>query len=434
MATDPNDDDWHPADDEEGGGGATMVQAESPHADPAMPLPISIPPPAGPSPLAPAIPKPSPAAGRAPPGPPLPPKQPGTARMAPRPGMAQPVPRAPSPSNRMPLPPPPSARMPVAPPAVPVAERGSTTNEMELPTAMVPLQRNAPVKKAAPEPDEDFDNDRDDGPTMAVAAPSLDENEGPTGIEPLRRSPLASTAFGSVPQKPEPKATPASPPVEEEKEETTRAVSRDELFRQQDAHVIVGSDVLGDEATVAVPAGAKELEGIGAALAESLGPKQPLRQSDPGFAPFGADPAPAFPAPPNVQGTGKLPPFSSGHLPAASSPMAMTNLGPNAMTGPGSQMSPMSQPFPQPMQQQQSWNGPASNAFPPQSMPFPQGQGQLQNAPIPWPHTPPPQVAKPKSSSGGFKMTPQVILLIAVGTVCLAIFVVGLYLFFTTKF
>jgi hypothetical protein len=40
----------------------------------------------------------------------------------------------------------------------------------------------------------------------------------------------------------------------------------------------------------------------------------------------------------------------------------------------------------------------------------------------------------PAGSAGRSKFTPQVIMLVSVGAVCLAIFIIGIVLFVTTKF
>ena len=77
----------------------------------------------------------------------------------------------------------------------------------------------------------------------------------------------------------------------------------------------------------------------------------------------------------------------------------------------------MSAPYPMPPQQSmQPMQQPQQMWQPPQQQP------QM------WP----PQQAQQRPAA--FKITPQIIALIAVGAVCLAIFIVGLYLFFTTKF
>jgi hypothetical protein len=81
-------------------------------------------------------------------------------------------------------------------------------------------------------------------------------------------------------------------------------------------------------------------------------------------------------------------------------------------------------------------NANAQNAFGPASYPQPQqpqphhGQGGP-NAPAPWITQPTPP---PTGMSGPSRFTPQIILLVAVGAVCLAIFVIGIVLFVTTKF
>jgi hypothetical protein len=287
------------------------------------------------------------------------------------------------------------------------------------------------------------------GAPIGLAAP------GAPGV-----SPLAATGYlGSSPVAGAagvPNVADSEPPGEEE---ATRAVSREELFRQQDAHVIVGDDALGDEATLAVPPGEVETLGIGARLApgvdplDSLGPK---RES-----------APAFPPPPSFgQPNANI---SSGRMQAAPPPIAsaMFQPPPPSWNGPPSREpsresapfsvpNPMSGPMPNPMPN--SMPGPMSS---PMSNPMPGMQPGMQMAPAPgympphlqptqqpnpgWPQGPgmqgpqgmqgPARAASPLANLGlPFKLTPQIIALIAVGTVCLGIFVLGVVLFFTTKF
>jgi hypothetical protein len=94
---------------------------------------------------------------------------------------------------------------------------------------------------------------------------------------------------------------------------------------------------------------------------------------------------------------------------------------------PGSmQMGPSSGYVPPHLQQQQA---------PPQQQPgpaWPQGPAAMQGQQGAQGH---PQAAGPFAGLRlPFKLTPQIIALIAVGTVCLGIFVLGLVLFFMTKF
>jgi hypothetical protein len=122
-----------------------------------------------------------------------------------------------------------------------------------------------------------------------------------------------------------------------------------------------------------------------------------------------------------------------GH--AFPAPGAMTAQAPPSWNGPqsapisapmpaGPMSGPMSGPYPGQPPNMMGFGPPPSMGTPGMQPPgmAPQGPGQ----PIPW--QPGPAAAKP------FKVSPQMALLFAIGTVCLAIFVIGLYLFFTTKF
>jgi hypothetical protein len=367
---------------------------------------------------------------------------------------------------------------------------------------------------------------QEDGPTMAVASPVLSgrplrddlANPRPASVPaPLPaagRSPMASTGYrpqGLVDKDAETMALGGNDPRlprldgtrgDDEVEETTRAVSRDELIRHQDASFVVGEDAMGDEATLAVAPGQIDLSalgqsGIAAALAESI--KRESAPSMPG--------APAFPPPqsnafPGSAFHNNAPMGSSGHL-AAAQPQGTQQHGQHPGMSPqqpwgaepapwggepapwggepapwgGEQAAPWSQPqHAQPMsmggggmQQQQGYDpmlpGPQSNpgmpgAYPqsgqfaqmqPQSQPGYAMQGGMgqggygpnanaataqQPHPMGMPGQPPPWMAQPSAPgmSGRTKFTPQVILLVAVGAVCLAIFIIGIVLFVTTKF
>jgi hypothetical protein len=291
---------------------------------------------------------------------------------------------------------------------------------------------------------------------------------------------------------------PRLPPIDggdNEPEETTRAVSRDELIRHQDASFVVGNDAMGDEATLAVAPGQIDLgidpSGMAAALAESI--KRESQPNMPG--------APAFPAPPqSFQNSGPM--GSSGHLPAAAPygaqgqhpGMGMQQQqqqpwGGEAAPWSGEHAPPWSQPqphgggmqqgyeqqgydpmmpapqsspgmpgYPQSgqhalMQQQQGQHGYAMQGGMPQGYgPNANTAGAQQQRPMgPMgmvgqpgqylaqpPGQPPPWMTQPSPPPAGMslatKFTPQVILLVAVGAVCLAIFIIGIVLFVTTKF
>lgn len=400
-------------DDGEAEGESTVaMEAPSFELPSNVPLPITNPPPApgsDPKP-SPAIPKPPGAPMGAPPSVPKPtPKVPPVA--------AKPIPPIvgpPTPHKPIVVPPPPqravsSARMPAAPPASPA--------DNEAPTRMAQSPVDPPKDPEAA--------------TVAV----------PKGVvDSVRRS------------------------RGREEEETTRAVPREELLRQQDAHVVVGDDAIGDEATVAVMAGANSAAAIPAGFMETLGasPSQPEQ--------------PAFPAPPQ-RGPGTAGAVAQGaprpHLPTA---MGM---------GPPAQPPPWSPPQQQhqPQHQGPSSMGPVpgqriSNpglppyssggmmAAPPHSQPYPQqpmhggmmgphgthpqmggpagqhqGQPSMMGGPIPWQPGPPEPRPNPiqtlfaqvSAQLSARKISGQMILLVAVGAVCLAIFITGIVLFVTTK-
>jgi hypothetical protein len=346
---------------------------------------------------------------------------------------------------------------------------------------------------------------------MAVASPLLtgrplrDDLMNPPAAErraPLPNSrpmsaasPMASTGYrpqGGVDKDAETMALRGDSPLlpslndrEGEAEETTRAVSREELIRHQDAQFIVGEDAMGDEATLAVAPGQIDLGahgGLAAALAESI-----RRESQPNM-----PGAPAFPAPPqNFQngdpggypgmggggamqppqsqpqpwggdaapwGGEQAPPWSQQQRDPMSS---MQQQGYDPMM-PGPQSSPSMQGgYPQSGQHalmQQPQQGPhgygaqggvmqggmgqggyGSNPnMPTAQQPYPmgnmQGGGQLASMPgqpQPWMQQ---QPARPLGGLSRSKLTPQLILLVAVGAVCLAIFIIGIVLFVTTKF
>ena len=362
---------------------------------------------------------------------------------------------------------------------------------------------------------------------MAVASPALsgrplrDDLVNPRAPLPNSRpmtnaSPMASTGYqpaGGIDKDADTMALGAGSPLlpsldyGEPPEETTRAVSREELMgSHQDAQFIVGEDAMGDEATLAVAPGQIDLGigqgGLAAALAESI-----RRESQPNM-----PGAPAFP-PPSQGFQNGGPMGSSGRLPAASpqgDPGQYGGMGAgmqqqqpqqhqqqqpwggDAAPWGGEQAPPWSQPqpmgspqgydpmmpgpqsspgmqggYPQSGQhalmQQQQQQGPQGYAMqggmgmghggygsnpnmPTAQQPYPMGgmQGGGQLAPMPgqqppWMQQQPQQPSQPFGQAfGGLarstKLTPQVILLVAVGAVCLAIFIIGIVLFVTTKF
>lgn len=384
---------------------------------------------------------------------------------APRP----PAPRAPAPSRpNVALPPRPAIGAPPRPGAArgplpagaPAAPRPSRPDVPPLPRASTPdahptspdLDDRSPAEDDPPSgqtsvmgqlpqiPDDDEERDNEDGATIVAAtapdAPPLDLDEP---IRAPARSPLASTGFASSPafdRDGETVARVGDGVTEPEEEEATRAVPRDELFRHQDAHVIVGQDVIGDEATLAIAPGDRTdgAPAIAAALAQTLH----------------SDGAPAFPPPPSGFGPAAGPP-SAGAAPVP----------PSQRFGPGPMSSGPMSPGPMP-----SW--PGEPAGPPMGGPGPQGYGSSPGVPtfdpasarVPVPQPPaagpafgpqpggfaPPPAQGPAGPPFGMgwapdasarppaRVTPQAILLVVVGVVCLAIFVVGIVLFVTTQF
>lgn len=452
---------------------------------------------------------PSPAAGVAPGGasPPSPPSPP-SGNMPRRP--PPPIP------SRVGAPAPPSARMPVPPivgrGSVPQVGRGSVPDAGQPsggagpagpkpggPSPMTPASASA-LGRAPVDPD-DEDGRSDDGPTMAIASPAL---SGPLRDDVANPRPLAKTAFGLGPSAPgvggaalaglsgvdkdaETMSLSGSdlPPRENDIEETTRAVSRDELIRHQDAQLIVGDDAHGDEATLAVPPG--QIEGldpaIAAALSDALKQREPANKTSP-TSPSSPLNAPAF-APPSapfpgssMQGPVSGGPMggpmggSSGHLAAAPpASQGYANAPPPQSWG-GQGMPPSFDPM-MPHPQHQGGFPPPSNPNPGQQTqnmtggsnphlaaaatsgggpPSQQMQMQMQQPQMQQPHMQPPHMQQqqrgmgnpqpwmtqptppPAGMTGPSRFTPQVILLVAVGVVCLAIFIVGIVLFVTTKF
>lgn len=467
---------------------------------PAMTAPKQAPPPqvAMPKPAAvPAAPAPAPAPAAAPAvGVPgvvgrRPPPKAGKATMigiaGPAPGAVAPpgaqVPAAPvGPSSpRAPAPASAQAPQPARPATAPSSARG--------PAAAPPPLPSAARRPSVPERAE-VDEDENDGPTVAGAPSGFDLETARADVLAMREaaagarrpSPMASTGFApggpafppgagrgagpNVDKDAETQALPGSAvPIgpghaaaiqNEQHEETTRAVGREELLRGQDAHVIVGEDAVGDEATLAVAPGQVDLgpnaEDFQAAF------KQTLEDRRPASAP---ELPPAFPPPPAQAPFGGTP-GSNPHVQAAQPP-----------SWPGMQGHPPPPPPYDPMMPQQQPMGPGPHGYPPsgpQAISYPgappssgmgpmggyspmgappmsgSGTQAMVGAPVAPPHPnagmyggnaqpPPPwmQQAPPPGAGSGVKLSPQVIMLAAVGTVSLAIFIVGIYLFVTAN-
>lgn len=597
---DPQWGDEFPEDEDEGGGESTVSMA-SPTLDPAMPSPISVPPPPGATPAMPGVsmptaptpfsppvapafpgargpalggigpagaapattPKPLPAAGAAPPqrelvtsgqatGAGMPGMPPGMKRPvtviglapppvgAPRPGQAGA--RVPLPSGKGPTPAGPAAPRPAAgaaaapiPPA-PASDKGPPSSARgggKAPSApkAVGSSPSAPKTTDADATDENFaigesvpDSQKEDMATMAkspeesLALFGLDSGltnaaraavvppkPGPAaGAPPTNRSPLASTnlAQNMKPLGPGPASRPGGgpPPLppssqpqlaaqlptpaealpvlhdRSEEEESTRAVSREEMLRGHDAVIIgeEGEGAQGEDATVAVSPGlneanTKHIAALAEAITNDAAPPAPPPQNHsftpPGPPPQGQGFAPPGPGP---QGWSQQPqpPMPSPQGWQDPNAFAGQPPGPGPQSYPGMSVGPVSGPH----MPAQSWtpNAPPSQPhFPgaapvapgsnphlgvpqsghmmaPQPSVGPHPPSHAHPGPIPYPgqpniHQPPPNnpfgdwnanaPQKPK-----FKLSGQILLLAVVGTVCLAIFVTGIVLFVTTKF
>jgi hypothetical protein len=361
--------------------------------------------------------------------------------------------------------------MGVAPPAVIRAPTQSSTSLME----------HAPPRPGAAESHDSSNppppgnggawspsNQREDGPTMAAASPALASRPLRDDLVSPRQSPPASSGYrpqASIDKDADTMAAlvaadprdaryelPSLDTPDSEGEETTRAVSRDELIRHQDASVVIGEDAMGDEATLAVAPGQLGDLGIdpaiSAALAESLGePRREGSQPHLGSAPaFPAAPPHAFhnqspgqpQQPQSWGGEAAAPFFDPRHAQHAQAqhPGAMQGYDPML---PGPQSSPGFPPSGQhpvmPPHQgypMQGYGDPRPNA----NAPTNQGQRPPMGGPygMGGPGQPAWMTPSPAGSAGGSKFTPQVIMLVSVGAVCLAIFIIGIVLFVTTKF
>lgn len=315
------------------------------------------------------------------------------------------------------LPKPPSTRLMAAVGAAPASVRDAPFVPVPPPPMVLSAEDLAELPGQA-----------DDGyPTMS-GAPS------PPSNRPLRDDAMPSLGF--VPPAPstidndvETMAIGADDPWLQvpENVEDTRPVSRDEMMmRHQDAQVVVGEDAIGDEATLAI------------------GPGLRLQHMQAAAPPYGVAP---------------LRPASSDHLRAATQHMPQGMYGGPGMQAPQAPQAPPWQGF-DPMMPQAPPGGPGgpfsssgqSPAMlgpsvggpigwgPPPNAPTSFGpsvphQGMMEGAPpsvtrqpSPWP------LAPPATPAGGFRFTPQLMLLLGAGVICVAIFVTGIVLFVTTKF
>lgn len=293
---------------------------------------------------------------------------------------------------------------------------------------------------------DDLHGQRNDGPTMLGAGsspniPLRDDAARPGGFAPAHRlnDADAETMALSIEDSRLPDLS-----DEPEAEDATRALTREEMMGtppggHQDAHVIVGSDARGDEATLAIGPDQLspelgELGELGAslepALAEALARRvaehhQHVQQQaqQQGYPQPPHEPHFLQPACPDQQQQ----PYAQQApyvLPQpVTRPVAYPPSGPHPVMGPQCHPLPQSQPQP--------WGAPPGYA--------PQPQAQLMMAPpgaqwMPPSPSPLPPLAAGGPSVFGIRLTSQIMVLAGVGVVCLAIFVVGLVLFFTTKF
>jgi hypothetical protein len=299
------------------------------------------------------------------------------------------------------------------------------------PTSARPLRDDAPSSR----PRADAERSR---PRLPVSSPRL-----PTSSSRLPFSPPTSPMFDSDPAMAGMGTEPWLPIGHEI--EDTRPVQRDEMARPRDAQVVVADDAEGEDATLAIRPG--QIAGlfpsgrsVGPSLAEDAKPRgaasalpeqrakpmlfvqgvklEPpssdrllnatkLMTFDPNDLPASAR-GPGFPSGNQAQGfQGETP--HHGNLPYGGAPVSF---------GPPSHAPSPQSLAPSLQSNAPGWGAPAGAPYPPS----PQW-----NAPAPFPVAPP-------TPPGGATFNPQALLLIGVGVVCLAIFVIGVWLFATTKF
>lgn len=235
----------------------------------------------------------------------------------------------------------------------------------------------------------------EDGRTLAVSSPVS------------TRPPRDDAGFGYVPSDPE----------NDRDAETMAALSRDELLGHRDALVVVGHGAAGEDATLAIGPGQ---------LNQLLPQHQQQQLSEQLQQPEHHD----APPPPSWQGFDPMMPQSNSYGGQNAQGQFLPPSGQHpSMVGP--QSSPM------------SWgpNPDAQTAFTPAgAYPHPQHSQQPHHLHHAQQEAPPmmqpawaPQPAPEGAPSTGIQFTPQVLLLIGVGVLCLAIFVIGVVLFATTK-
>ncbi len=314
---------------------------------------------------------------------------------------------------------------------MPADVRASLANRAPPRPGGAPRSQPQPVTIPADALD-DLPGQQDDGPTMmgAAASPNVplrDDLALPTGFAPAHRfnDADAETMALSFEDAGLPNLDDDPAP-----DEATRALTREQMMGpgavHQDAHVIVGSDARGDEATLAIgpdqmsPDFGEHGASLDPALAEALAQRvaehhqhvqqQAYQQQQHAH----QEPPPHFPqlqthqpfAPPQASQQQQFAQSASYATPQAAYPAS----GPHPVAYPSSGQQRIMAPPPS-----NQWAAPQ---------------------PAPW-MQPPAPLARPEGggpSVGGFRITSQVMILAGVGIVCLAIFVAGLVLFFTTKF
>jgi hypothetical protein len=270
-----------------------------------------------------------------------------------------------------------------------------------------------------------------DAARAAVAAPARPAPaSNRSGFEPPRPPPPSNRGQAAAPPPLFGTSAPVGIPkveneVDEEEDIATKAAPREAYFRpNQDAHVVIGSGAVGDDATLAVAPEDNE------ARSQRMAPfAQTMMANDAGDG-YGAVPAPSS--------SFHAPAFDPEPAAAAGMPMPMHGGAPQqAWQDPHAQQwnPPPSNPYPQmgggpgmmggpPMMGMQQPMQPGGH-YPDQY----QGQGQYQD-----PNQYPGGAEPPFVQLGGLQLTKQHVLVAVVGIVCLAIFITGVVLFATTKF
>ncbi len=287
------------------------------------------------------------------------------------------------------------------------------------PSAAAGLPPSAPSLPAKPSKDvrvwtATVSDEDDDSPTIAA-------------LSPLSRS--SSSAWDST--------------ADSDGEARTCAIPRSEVFQGNDARVVVGDDgASGDDATLAVLAGRPV--GLDPVVSAELVAQ--LREREAGVPgerrlaaevygeaasdvsseyPSGAQ-LPGFPPQPLGMGMDRIVP-SWGEAKPQAFPQYAQALPPHPQGFPHQAPPPMGEVSGEGPQRFQAYmTSPMQQAQHAQ-----QAQPYWMPQPVPFPQQPlPPQPGR----SGLAAFPPQVLWLVAVGAVCLAIFVIGIVLFLTTKF